>query len=341
MVDAHRAFERLLQLTRTLTEELPLEAALQEVTDAALALVPGDHASLRLLDDSRSLLVSGARSGEGMDQRPMAFRPGEGLIGWVVERGQSARVGDAAGDPRFVRDGEQGFSIASLLAVPMWSGGRVIGVLSVSSARGEAFAPEHELTAQVLANCAVPPIERARLLRLSQTDHHTMAFNQGYLMPRLSEEMALARQWTRPLAYLLMDLDHFKQVNDTWGHAVGDRVLREFADRMRALVRRQDVFVRRGGEEFSLIMPGTGLREAAAVAERIRATLAAHPVALPDGSTRVQTACIGVAVWDGAESPDALDQRADAAMYRAKGGGRNRVEVDGRARAGGKAPGQV
>jgi diguanylate cyclase (GGDEF)-like protein len=136
--------------------------------------------------------------------------------------------------------------------------------------------------------------------------------------------MAYARRTSTPLSFLLLDLDHFKRVNDAHGHAIGDAVLRHFADRVRERVRRADVLVRRGGEEFALVMPRTTEGEAQVIAERIQETLALTPFAIGDVSV-VQTVSIGVATWDGDESPEALERRADLAMYEAKDRGRNAV----------------
>jgi two-component system cell cycle response regulator len=124
---------------------------------------------------------------------------------------------------------------------------------------------------------------------------------------------------------LLLDLDYFKQVNDSWGHQAGDDVLAIFADRARDQVRRKDVLVRRGGEEFVLIMPDTGREEAEHVAERIRSVMADEPIMLRGGEEIHQSVSIGVATWDGVELPVELEERADRAMYTAKEAGRNRV----------------
>jgi len=320
----------LLELTERLTDGRRLEDSLQTVTDAALRLLPGDHASIRLLDASCQELLLGARSGEGRQQRPMVFRRGEGIIGWVVEHGEGIIVDDVHEDPRFLPDrtsNRQGFQIRSMLAEPLWSGGSVIGVLSVSSPEPTCFTLDHQLLARLLANCSSPPIERARLGRLAMTDDLTLAYNQRYLVPRLHEEMERARRTGSPLSMLLMDLDHFKRVNDNYGHATGDAVLRLFADRVRAMVRRIDVFVRRGGEEFTLVMPATARTNAHATAERIRTHLSERPLDVAQATMLHQTVSIGVATWDGEETLQSFQQRADMAMYRAKQLGRNQVVI--------------
>jgi len=295
------------------------------VTDAALRLIPAEHASVRLLDVGGLELLAGARSGVGVTHRPMTFRRGVGVIGWVVSSGETARIARAEVDPRFVPPADQGFTIGSILATPLWSGGKVIGVLSVTSPIEGRFSVMHEDLIRLVANCTVPSIDRARLERLSITDDCTAAYNHRYLMPRLADEMERARRHVSPLSVLLLDLDYFKQVNDSWGHQAGDDVLAVFADRARDQVRRQDVLVRRGGEEFVLIMPDTGREEAEHVAERIRRVMADEPIVLRGGEEIRQSVSIGVATWDGVEQPVELEERADRAMYTAKEAGRNRV----------------
>ena len=207
------AMSALLALTAKLTESRPLEESLRTVTDAALALLPANHASIRLLDGSHSELLSGARSGAGTATRPMSFRRGQGVIGWVVEYKESLCIDDVTKDPRFVLL-KQGFPIRSMLAEPLWSAGQVIGVLSLSSSEKRAFGPGDQLLARLLANCCTPPIERARLRRLAMTDDLTLAYNQRYLSPRVNEEIERARRGGQPLSVLLLDLDHFKNVNE-------------------------------------------------------------------------------------------------------------------------------
>lgn len=317
----------LLELTRRLAEPSTLEAQLQATTDAALELLPGDHASVRLFDETRTELLSSARSGAGAAQPPASFKRGEGVVGAVAESGRATLVPDALHDPRFVAHPAQGFEVRSVIATPLVGAGEVIGVLSVSAPSPSAFASEDRDLAQLLANCAVPAIEKSRLARLAITDWLTRTYNHRYLAPRLDEEIERARRHDAPLSIALMDLDYFKRVNDTLGHDAGDEVLRTFTDRVRAEVRRHDVLVRRGGEEFVLIMPETTSSEALLVAERVRARVGGSPIELAGGTKSTEiTVSIGIACWGG-EAADALEQRADAAMYRAKRAGRNQVVI--------------
>lgn len=323
--DALKDLLVLLQLTEQLTDGRPLEDALRAVTDATVAVLPGDHASIRLLDAARTHLLTSARSGIAHDAPSVQLRVGTGIAGWVLEHGEPLRIVDVKKDRRFVAVAGQGFAIGSMVVEPLVSEGATIGVLSVSSPETNAFSPTDELLARLLANCSVGPIQRARLERLAVTDDLTLAFNGRYLASRLVEEMERARRSETPLSLLLMDLDHFKLVNDKHGHAVGDQVLRGFVDRVRAATRRVDVLVRRGGEEFVLLMPSTTMAQARVIAERVRRHASDEPVVV--GPARVtQTVSIGIATWDGREQADAFQRRADEAMYDAKQRGRNRVE---------------
>jgi len=159
-------------------------------------------------------------------------------------------------------------------------------------------------------------------------DSLTGLWNRAAVLAALGRDFARARREETPLAAALVDLDHFKRINDTHGHQAGDAVLREAARRMRASVRPYDSVGRYGGEEFLVVMPGCESVGAAAVAGRIRACVERDPMDLGARSLPV-TCSIGVAVWNGAPEGDAdsLIREADAALYRAKGAGRNRVEI--------------
>lgn len=315
--------EVLISLTRTLTEARSLEDALQATTDAALDVLPGDHTSLRLLERDRRELSCGARSGAGTYSLPVPFRVGEGILGNVVDTGKAVLVEDTASDPRFA-ERRTGFPIRSMVAVPLVAAGQVVGVLSASSRRPGAFRERERDLAQLLANCTVPAIEAARVSQLAGTDELTGAYNHRMLAPRLGEEVSRGERYGAPFSVLTLDLDAFRAVNDAYGHAAGDEVLRAFAERVREEVRSADVLVRRGGEEFLLIMPSTVEDVASGVAERVRTRVAEEPFATEHAPVRV-TVSIGVASWVEGEDAAQLEGRAEAALHAAKEAGRDRV----------------
>ncbi len=175
-------------------------------------------------------------------------------------------------------------------------------------------------------------LERTRaqeeLRRLAAVDALTGAANRRRFRELASSEVERAARYERPLAVVLIDLDHFKGVNDTYGHQAGDDVLRVFAERCRAVGRKTDVFARYGGEEFILLLPETRVVEARVVAERLRSVVAAEPFETCAGPILV-TCSLGVAGTEQTEKPalDTLVARADQALYQAKREGRNRVAV--------------
>ncbi len=168
----------------------------------------------------------------------------------------------------------------------------------------------------------------AELRELASTDELTGLANRRQFMQRLEEELErLRRQTTRAACVLMLDLDHFKRVNDQHGHAAGDRLLQHFAQLLRQELRSVDTPARMGGEEFAVILPGTDLAAAQGIAQRICERLAAQPFHAGAQQLNV-TVSVGVAALDAADlSADAVLARADAALYRAKAGGRNRVEL--------------
>ena len=169
----------------------------------------------------------------------------------------------------------------------------------------------------------------ARLATLSATDGLTGLANRRALDEALAREVARHRRYREPVAVVLLDLDHFKQVNDTYGHAAGDRILTGTAKVVLDDVRASDIVARYGGEEIAIVLPHTETRGAALLAERIRASLASH-VHLVNGEKVIKTASLGVAALEAdARALDAgeLLERADLALYEAKRGGRNRVVV--------------
>lgn len=164
---------------------------------------------------------------------------------------------------------------------------------------------------------------------LSVTDVLTGLSNRRRLMSRLEEEVGRARRYQTPLAVVMIDIDHFKQVNDVHGHAMGDEVLRNIGAMLKAGVRGTDLAARYGGEELTLVLPHTDIPAALLVAENLREKFASLEHQL-DGVTLKKTISMGVAARDGkGDMPSAEDllKHADEALYRAKQGGRNRVEV--------------
>jgi len=165
----------------------------------------------------------------------------------------------------------------------------------------------------------------ARAENEARTDPLTGAANRGAFDEELARRCELAGAGRETFALVFADIDHFKQINDTYGHPVGDRVLTAFVEFLRARVRRTDMIARCGGEEFGVILPGATLRPAMRKARKLIEELARCDWAI-DGTTKLRfTASMGVAAWHDGEDAATLIERADRALYRAKHEGRNRV----------------
>jgi diguanylate cyclase (GGDEF)-like protein len=196
---------------------------------------------------------------------------------------------------------------------------------------GDSFSEEDRMTAVSLASQAVVALEAARLHRIvsnqALVDGLTGLANRRSCEETLAAELARAERYPGPLAIVVADLDDFKDVNDRFGHQAGDVVLREFAALLQENLRDIDLAGRWGGEEFLLLLPGTGLDGAAHVAERVRRALEQRTLLSVDGQTIPVTASFGVAAYPQAGSAAALFAAADAALYEAKRRGKNRVSA--------------
>jgi two-component system cell cycle response regulator len=161
---------------------------------------------------------------------------------------------------------------------------------------------------------------------MALTDPLTGFYNQRYMMRHLRG--LLADGQPNGIAVMMVDVDHFKAINDRYGHSVGDLALKSIADTLRNRTRVFDSIARYGGEEFVVVMPGAGLHDAQSAAERLRSFIERMPFSPEPGVSHALTVSIGVSFTDAPNmTPELLLQAADHAMYQAKRGGRNRVEM--------------
>jgi diguanylate cyclase (GGDEF)-like protein len=240
-------------------------------------------------------------------------------------------------DHELLFEGEGG--LASIAMLPLTHKQMLLGSINFGSADANRFTPKHATDffshLGVIASFALEnAVNRARLLRSGFTDVLTGWHNRRYLQVRLTEELARARRDRETLVCLMLDLDHFKQINDTYGHAAGDDVLRALSHRIESQVRASDVAARYGGEEFVLLLPHTDVESGARLAERIRLAVGRSPIIFGDEPGVTVTTSIGIAsVTPGSDDTDlkalgdSLLARADVALYRAKSAGRDRVEI--------------
>ena len=232
-----------------------------------------------------------------------------------------------------------GLARGSIALIPLPRDNRAIGVITFGSRDTQRFTTD--LAADFLAHLGVivaisleNAVNRARLVRSGVTDFLTGWHNRRYFHNRLREELARSERTGKPLACLMIDVDHFKEINDRFGHLAGDEALKEVARRAEAEIRAGDTGARFGGDEFAILLAGAETSHALKLAERIHQGVGSAPVRVHGGAHVTVTLSIGLATarpQPRSHEYKALAERliaeADAALYRAKSAGRNRVEV--------------
>lgn len=290
----------------------------------------------------------------------MVFRLGEGIMGMAAETRRLQHCRDCQRESRFLPPERRpgGGEIGSLICVPILANERVLGVVNVSHHRAGFFSENHERLLQTFANFLGQTLSNWRYLhqmeqevrrrtreleqalqeaeelkrryhQLSIVDELTGLHNRRFFFSEAATALSVAVRHDQPFSVLMVDFDHFKHINDTHGHATGDRVLQIAAALLKAQIREGDVLARFGGEEFVLALPNTDENGARRMAERLRESL--RTVQFECGGEQVQvTASVGIATLgreDRRKTADLLEQllrRADQALYFGKTNGRDR-----------------
>jgi diguanylate cyclase (GGDEF)-like protein len=252
-----------------------------------------------------------------------------GLTGWAFARGKPENISDTSRHPLARQVPGTPIVDESLLLIPLIAGEHKLGIINCWRLGLEQFSDRELEAASLFAHIAAAAWRNAQLyaelLSAAMTDPLTRLYNSRWLRDTGERDLARAAREGKPLSLLLIDLDHFKRVNDGGGHAAGDLVLQRVASRLRATVRGMDAVVRLGGEEFVALLQDCDADGAAVVAEAIR--VAVRDIALPEGCGLPRlTASIGIAAYpEHAPDLEQLLAAADRAMYVAKQGGRDRI----------------
>ncbi|MCX7943981.1 MAG: sensor domain-containing diguanylate cyclase [Deltaproteobacteria bacterium] len=316
----------LYEITRVINSGRDLEYVLRYVSKEIVSLLNAETASIMLLDETGTELLSKASFGlTPEEERYITFKVGEGVAGWVVSSGESALIDDVTQDKRFKTSEHQVTVISSLLAVPLKIHNNIIGVLTATHSRKNAFDIQDETILTLLGNSIVLDIENARLYRLSITDPLTKVYNRQFLYNKLPEEISRFSRYKTPLSIILFDVDYFKKFNDTYGHDAGDCILRNLALTVKNNIRATDLLIRYGGEEFLILSTESTLDEAFAIAERIRKEIENTDFYF-DNKTFKITISLGVSQYRTGLTPEEFIKCADKALYIAKQKGRNRAE---------------
>lgn len=326
--DNRNQVELLRQAMTAFTSVLNLDQVMDNILEYLGKLIPHDRVILYLLEGDH--LNVAAASGFSDEDDPLGMTIS-------VNNPQYASI-NRNRLPIFLSNAQDYRPFESLgslnagkgwLGVPLLGHGQVMGYLSIYSDHPGIYESAQTRLAEIFANEASIAIENARLFQqvqqLAITDELTGAYNRRYFYELVDLELARSKRYNHPVSLLMIDLDNFKTVNDRFGHATGDQVLKGVAEQIQRTVRECDTLGRYGGEEFVLLLPETPLDKAVEVAERLRRMIEAHKI-MVDGIEISITLSIGAAaIGADCKDSDALLQRADRAMYEAKAAGRNRV----------------
>ncbi len=321
----------LYDVTRALTSTLSLNEVLGRVTELLPTRLDVPKFSIMLVNADNLLEVKAAHpAGQGTEGQ--TFSIGEGVCGRAAATKKSVYVPDIETAAEFKsRVPNAAVGRGCLLSVPMVHGGELLGVLNLERPEKAGMSGEEIEFFTAVADQASLAVQNARLheqtVALAITDPLTGVPNRRHLFAQLEIEIARANRFATQLSILMIDIDHFKKLNDNAGHRAGDEVLRHVSHLMRKLVRRVDTVARYGGEEFVVLLPQVTKAEAAEVADKLRLAVEACDLECtrvqPDGRLTVS---IGVANLPiDAVNEEQLVDCADSALYASKRGGRNRV----------------
>jgi diguanylate cyclase (GGDEF)-like protein len=280
--------------------------------------------------EMKRLVAKASAGGGAQGATPFTLAPGEGIAGKVFLSGESAWIPDVKGSPEFQYYGVLPRDVRSFLCVPLLSKGKSIGVLMLHHSKPNAFEPELLPTMRVLASYLAIAMENAELFgfvkSLAEKDSLTLLYNHGAFHEKLGIELERSSRYNRPMAVIMLDLDGFKEINDTFGHTTGDRVLVLVAGALGAHLRKTDIAARYGGDEFAVILPETDLSSAAVIAGRIAEGISGVRLEADPGAVVSFTASIGYAAC----GPESVDRGqildiADRLMYDSKRRGRGGV----------------
>jgi len=328
-LDDLRVFHRL---ARSLTSSLDLNTVLRTILEHMERTVQADLWTLVMLDEPRQeLYYAIAAGGEQEALRDLRVKVGEGVAGWVVQHGETLIVPEAQEDPRWKNSSwKKSSRMRSVIALPLRGRKGTQGAIEIFNPRSDQMTDYTIAFLHILADHAAIAIENARdverIQHLTITDDTTGLYNVRHLYDVLGRELDQSGKAGRPTSLAFLDLDRFKQVNDVHGHLIGSELLARAGQRLQELSRSQDMCFRYGGDEFIVLMPGTGSAEALAQAQALHSALMATSFHMKNGLALSIGASIGLATApnDGTTLHSIIGA-ADARMYAVKSNGRGRV----------------
>jgi diguanylate cyclase (GGDEF)-like protein/PAS domain S-box-containing protein len=327
---AKRQAEALQEAMAELASQLDIGQVLRRILVTLKKVLEYNSATL-YLKIGETVKIVAARGFENTSRLiDRTFPVDNVLLSEIQHMNEPLILVDAQADPRFIGwEGAQ--NVRGWMGVPLIRHGQFIGFMTIDNHKMGAYSKEEAAIAQTFADEAAIVIENARLYERAQilatSDGLTGIYNRRYFYEVSKKEFERSKRYGSSLSVIMMDIDHFKYVNDRYGHLAGDQVLIQFVERVKDELRGTDILARYGGEEFAILLLESNLDEALQVAERIREVVASKPFELNEARPYI-TISLGVATNEG-DVPylDMLIDRSDKALYESKQFGRNRVRA--------------
>ncbi|NTU56016.1 MAG: sensor domain-containing diguanylate cyclase [Anaerolineales bacterium] len=313
--------DALKRITLNLTSSLELQHVLDAVVKEAMQLVKEANDAHIYLYENQALVFGASLKSNG-DKNKVLTEPRKNGLTHTVAREQKLIVVEDMSDHPLFREAPKEWS-GSIMGIPLMMGQRVVGVMNLARTRTGDFSQSEIRLLTLLADQAAIAIINARLhfavSQQARSDMLTGLPNRRALDERLDDEISISLHSGRPFGVVMMDLDGFKSINDTYGHDCGDAFLRQIANHLQASLRGSDFLARYGGDEMTLILPDTDLPQAAYVARKVQAQLTALNLTLPDGKPVTLGVTGGIALFPKhADTASGLLRAADEALYKAK-----------------------
>jgi diguanylate cyclase (GGDEF)-like protein len=316
-------------VARALTSSLDLDSILGAIMQQMEQFFEPESWSLLIVDEEQKNLYYAVAAGKSAGNRNLRVDMGEGIAGWVAQYGEAVIVSDPASDPRFAA---YAGSVRCAICIPLRSRDRTLGVIELVNYRAATLTTETTAFLRVLCDYAAIAIQNVRAVEriqeLTITDDCTGLYNSRHLFSVTESELERSRRFNLPFSLIFIDLDHFKRVNDLYGHLTGSRLLAEIARTIKHNVRGIDSAFRYGGDEFIVLLPQTGKDAALEVTQRLLHSLHETRYLLSEGLELRMLASFGIASYpeDGSTIQEIIGA-ADEMMYLVKNSSRGNIAV--------------
>lgn len=324
-------FSAFYQLVKKLGTTLVLEDILNIAMNFSKEIIDYDTTAIALKDDNGAIKFVAARGSNFSQLLSEGRVPGKEFLDWVVEKGIPIQFQRSRTEKKIIQRLPQPLDkMGSFLCIPLVVSNNAIGVFITARNQDMAYSPYEVKLLEALAAHVSVAVSNARIYgkmeEMATKDGLTGLHNYRFFQERLSHEIERGTRYSQRLALILLDIDFFKKVNDTYGHPAGDKVLKGISSILAASVREVDLAARYGGEEFAIILINIDVKAAYTIAERVRTTIEAAEFDIADGKKIRVTSSMGISSFpDDGDNPRLLISMADSALYHAKRDGRNRV----------------